>query len=44
VRVPKEAGKGNAKVRLSFDGWKEGKVAPATFEVPVAGEGEKAKK
>jgi hypothetical protein len=35
VRVPEEAGNGKAKVRLSFPGWKEAKVAPATFEVPV---------
>jgi hypothetical protein len=26
VRVAKEAGKRNAKVTLSFDAWKEGKV------------------
>jgi hypothetical protein len=44
VRVPAEAGKGKAKVKLSFDAWKEGKVAPATFEVPVVDEGPKAKK
>jgi hypothetical protein len=35
VGVPKEAGKGKAKVTLSFDAWKEGKVAPATFGVAV---------
>jgi hypothetical protein len=35
VRVPAEAGKGNAKVVVSFESWKEGQVAPATFEVPV---------
>jgi hypothetical protein len=35
VRVPKEAGKGKAKVKLSFDAWKEGYVAPATLEIPV---------
>jgi hypothetical protein len=44
VRVAKEAGKGKAKVKLSFDAWKEGKVASATFEVPVADEGPKATK
>jgi hypothetical protein len=44
VRVPKEAGKGNAKVALSFDAWKEGRVAPATFEVPVVEEEKKAEK
>jgi hypothetical protein len=36
VRVPDEAGSGNAKVTVSFPGWKEGKVAPATFELPIA--------
>jgi hypothetical protein len=35
VRVPEEAGKGKAKVTLSFDVWKEGRVKPATFEVPI---------
>ncbi|HEV3256238.1 MAG TPA: hypothetical protein VG013_05105 [Gemmataceae bacterium] len=44
MRVAKEAGKGNAKVTLSFDAWKDGKVAPATFEVPVVDEGPKATK
>jgi WD40 repeat protein len=27
-----------ARIALSFDAWKEGRVAPATVEVPVAGE------
>lgn len=35
VRVPAEAGKGKAKVTLSFPAWKEGKVIPATFEVSI---------
>jgi len=35
VRVPAEAGKGKAKVVVSFESWKEGKVAPATFEIPI---------
>jgi hypothetical protein len=35
VRVPDEAGLGKAKVMFSFDGWKEGRVAPSTIEVPV---------
>jgi len=35
VRVPDEAGNGKAKVTLSFADWKEGHVAPATFEVPI---------
>jgi hypothetical protein len=26
---------GTAKVTLAFDAWKEGRVAPATVEVPV---------
>ncbi len=28
-------GKGKARVALSFDAWKDGRVAPATVEVPV---------
>jgi hypothetical protein len=36
VRVPEEAGNGKAKVVLSFPDWKEARVAPATFEVPVS--------
>lgn len=43
-RVPEAAGTGKAKVTLSFDAWKEGKVAPATFEVPVVDEGPKETK
>jgi hypothetical protein len=35
VRTPDGAGKGKAKVTLSFPDWKEGRVAPRTFEVPV---------
>jgi hypothetical protein len=35
VRVPQEAGKGKAKLTLSFNARKEGRVKPATFEVPV---------
>ena len=39
-----EAGKGNARVTLPFDAWREGKGAPATLEVPVVDEGPKATK
>jgi hypothetical protein len=35
VRVPEEAGLGKAKITLSFPDWKEGRVAPATYEVTV---------
>jgi len=35
VRVPDAAGKGAAKVTLSFPDWKEGKVIPATFKIPT---------
>ena len=35
MRVPEEAGLGMAKVTFRFDGWKEGRVAPATIELPV---------
>jgi hypothetical protein len=41
VRVPDGAGKGKAKVTLSFPAWKEGKVAPAIFQVPIVEEDEK---
>jgi hypothetical protein len=37
VRVPKAAGEGNAKVRLSFPAWLEGKVAPAVIDLPMVG-------
>jgi hypothetical protein len=36
VRVPSEAGKGKAKIALSYPTWKQAKVAPATFELPIA--------
>jgi hypothetical protein len=36
VRVPEEAGRGKAKITLSFPDWKEGRVVPTTFEVPIA--------
>jgi hypothetical protein len=35
VRVPEQAGNGKAKVTLSFPDWKEGKVIPATVEIPI---------
>jgi hypothetical protein len=35
VRVEGAAEAGTVKVRLAFDGWKAGKVAPATFELPI---------
>jgi hypothetical protein len=35
VRVPEGVGKGKAKITLSFPDGKEGKVTPATVEVPV---------
>jgi hypothetical protein len=35
VRVPDDAGLGMAKMTMSFDDWKEGKVVPATMEIPV---------
>jgi sulfatase modifying factor 1 len=35
VRVPSEVGNGKALVTLSFPDWKDGNVAPATFEVPI---------
>jgi hypothetical protein len=35
VRVPNEVGVGEAKVTLSFDTWKEAKVAPSTITILV---------
>jgi hypothetical protein len=35
VRVPSEAGKGKAKITLSFPDWKKGKIAVTTVEMPV---------
>jgi hypothetical protein len=35
VRVEGAADSGKVKVTLAFDDWKEGKVAPATFELPI---------
>ena len=35
MRVPDAAGKGTAKVTLSFPDWKEGKVSPATVKIPI---------
>jgi hypothetical protein len=44
VRVPDEANLGIAKMTMSFEGWKEAQVAPATVEIPVVEiEAEKAK-
>jgi hypothetical protein len=37
VRVPDEADSGKAKITVSFPDWKEDKVTPATFEVPIEG-------
>jgi hypothetical protein len=36
VRVEGVAEAGTVKVTLAFDDWKDGKVAPATFELPLA--------
>jgi hypothetical protein len=37
VRVPNEAANGKATLTLSFAEWKEGNVAPASYEIEVAG-------
>jgi hypothetical protein len=44
VRAPDGVGLGKAQVKLSFADWREGKVAPATFEVPVVDPEPTAKK
>jgi hypothetical protein len=35
VRVPAEAKLGKVKVTFSFDAWKEGHVAPSTWDFTV---------
>jgi hypothetical protein len=35
VRVPEAIGKGKVRITLSFPEWKEGKVAPRVFQVPI---------
>jgi len=35
VRVPDEASNGKAKVSISFPDWKDVRVLPAVFEIPV---------
>jgi hypothetical protein len=37
VRVEGAATSAKVKITLAFDEWKEGKVAPATFEIPISG-------
>ncbi len=46
VRVPENAGLGNAKVTFRFDNWKTVKVASSTYEIPIVdpnAEGERKK-
>jgi hypothetical protein len=35
VRVPQAIGHGKVRITLSFPDWKEGNVAPATFDLPI---------
>jgi hypothetical protein len=35
VRVPQAIGQGKVHITLSFPDWKEGNVAPATFEQAI---------
>jgi hypothetical protein len=43
VRVEGAAETGTVKVTLAYDDWKAGKVAPATFELPVPPKKDKKK-
>jgi hypothetical protein len=43
VRVADKFGPGRVKVTLSFAEWAEGKVAPATYELPVPAPGRDTK-
>ena len=36
--VDRTIGSGNVKITLAFPEWKEARVAPGTFEIPVADE------
>jgi hypothetical protein len=44
VRVADAVREGKVKVSLSFAEWKDGKVAPASFEIPVFDPEAKGKK
>jgi hypothetical protein len=44
VRVDEVADAGTVKIALAFDQWKAGKVAPATFELPLPPKAEPGKK
>jgi hypothetical protein len=44
VRVEGAAETGTVKVALAFDDWKDGKVSPATFELPLAAKADKDRK
>jgi hypothetical protein len=35
VRVPKEAGVGSAKFKITFASWKAARIEPGTGEIPV---------
>lgn len=44
MRVEGAADAGAVKVLLSYDGWADGKVAPAAFELPIPPRKEAGKK
>ena len=44
MRAPLEAGLGKAKVTVSFPDWKDGKVAPVTFDLLIVEAAPKAEK
>jgi hypothetical protein len=44
VRVEGVAETGTVKIALAFDDWKDGKVAPATFELPLPAKADPDKK
>jgi hypothetical protein len=44
VRVAGVGVTGKVKITLAFDDWKAGKVAPATFEVPLPPKADDTKK
>ena len=44
MRVEGAAETGTVKITLAYDDWKAGKVAPATFELPVPPKKDEKKK
>ena len=44
MRVEGAAETGTVKISLAFDDWKDGKVAPVTFELPLSAKADRDKR